>query len=139
MNDCIFCAIVSKDAEASIVYEDERVLAFMDHQPVTTGHLLVIPREHLAQLGDVPAELAAHVFTVAQRLAAALRQSGLPCEGINLFLADGEAAFHEVFHAHLHVFPRTKGDGFGVVADWRVRPRPELDAAAAAVRSTLGG
>jgi histidine triad (HIT) family protein len=137
MIDCIFCAIVSKDAESSMVYEDEAVVAFMDLQPVTTGHLLVVPREHMACLADVPAELGGHLFSVAQTLAAALRRSGLPCEGINMFLADGEAAFQEVFHTHLHVFPRTQGDGFGLVADWHVRPRPELDQAAAAVRSGL--
>lgn len=138
MSDCVFCAIMSGTAEVSLVHEDETVVAFMDLRPVTTGHLLVVPRAHLVHLGDLPAVLGAHLFTVAQSLAAALRASGLPCEGINLFLADGEAAGQDVFHAHLHVIPRTRGDGFGVVADSRVRPRPELDAAAAAVRSGLG-
>jgi hypothetical protein len=74
MSDCILCAIVSKDAEASVVYEDDTVLAFMDLQPATTGHLLVVPREHIVYLGEVPAELAAHLFTVR-------RPSPLRCLG----------------------------------------------------------
>ncbi len=71
---------------------DARVTAFLDIRPVTPGHLLVVPNEHLVYLADVPEPLGAHLFVVGQRLAAALRASGLPCDGINLYLADGEAA-----------------------------------------------
>lgn len=137
MSDCIFCAIIQREAEASFVFEDDLVVALMDIQPVTEGHLLVIPKAHLPYLADVPPDVAGHMFTVAQELAAALRRSSVPCEGVNLFYADGEVAFQEVFHAHLHVFPRTVGDGFGLVADWRPRPRPELDAVAADLRTVL--
>jgi histidine triad (HIT) family protein len=78
------------------------------------------------------------MFVTAMRLANALRASGLPCEGINLFLADGEAAFQEVFHVHLHVFPRYAGDTFRIDADWSTRPsRAELDAVAAQIRSAF--
>jgi histidine triad (HIT) family protein len=107
---------------------------------VTPGHLLVIPTAHHAALGDLPEDLAAHLFVVASRLAAALRRSGLPCEGVNLFLADGEAAFQEVFHTHLHVFARTRGDGFTLDATaWSEPPptRAELDDHAAAIRAAF--
>ena len=68
-------------------------------------------------------------------MAAAIRQSGVTCEGINLFLADGEAAFQDVFHVHLHVIPRYKGDSFQVVADWDIKPpRTELDHVASQIR-----
>ena len=134
---CIFCAIVQKKAEASFVYEDGAVVAFMDIQPVTPGHVLVVPRDHRPLLADIPPEVGAHMFRVGQQIAAALRRSGLPCDGVNLFYADGEATFQEVFHGHLHVFPRTAGDGFGIVADWKVRGREELDAAADRVRRGL--
>lgn len=77
------------------------------------------------------------MFRVAHRLARALRRSGLPCEGVNVFLADGEAASQEVFHTHLHVFARYSGDSFRVSADWRVRDRDELDRAASQVRTGL--
>ncbi|MBP2048702.1 diadenosine tetraphosphate (Ap4A) HIT family hydrolase [Streptomyces griseochromogenes] len=74
---------------------------------------------------------------MAHRLARALRRSNLRCEGVNLFLADGEAAFQEVFHVHLHVFPRFAGDGFRIHAEWRARERGELDESAGAVRAGL--
>ncbi|MEW2514676.1 HIT family protein [Streptomyces sp. NPDC046870] len=137
VHDCVFCAIVRGEAEASIVHEDDTTVAFMDLQPVTPGHLLVVPKAHAPGLEDLPEPLGAHMWTVAHRLARALRRSNLRCDGVNLFLADGEAAFQEVFHAHLHVFPRFVGDGFRIDADWRVRERGELDRSAAAVRAGL--
>lgn len=134
---CVFCAIARGQAEASIAFEDEWVIAFMDLQPVTPGHLLVIPKSHAEGLEDLPDHLGARVWTVAHRLGRALPLSGLRCEGVNLFLADGEAAFQEVFHVHLHVFPRFKGDPFRIEADWRVHERHLLDEAALAVRSGI--
>ncbi len=133
--DCIFCAIVAGSAPASIVYDDADLLAFMDIRPVNPGHLLIIPKRHASYLADLDEAIGAQMFTVAMRLAQALRVSGLRCEGINLFLADGEAAFQEVFHTHLHVFPRFTGDTFRIDADWSVTPsRTELDEVAARIR-----
>jgi histidine triad (HIT) family protein len=86
----------------------------MDLHPVTPGHLLVVPLEHATYLADLPEAMGAHLFAVAQRLAAKIRRSVLRSDGINFFLADGQAAGQEVFHVHLHVFPRFKGDGFGL-------------------------
>lgn len=77
------------------------------------------------------------MFEVAQVLAQALRSSTLPVEGVNLFLADGEVAGQEVPHVHLHVVPRTRGDGFGVHATFGSPPRKALDAQAAAIRSAV--
>ncbi|MFB6979016.1 HIT family protein [Streptomyces scopuliridis] len=131
---CVFCAIVRGQAAASIVFEDEWVIAFMDLQPVTPGHLLVIPKSHAEGLEDLQEDVGMRVWAVAHRLGRALRLSGLRCEGVTLFLADGEAAFQEVFHVHLHVFPRFKGDPFRIEADWRVRERRLLDETATAVR-----
>jgi histidine triad (HIT) family protein len=110
---CIFCAIVAGRAPASLVYEDETCLAFMDIRPVNYGHVLVIPRRHAASLAELDLADGASLFPAGQRVAAALRASGLPCEGVNFFLADGAVAGQEVFHVHLHVFPRFHGDGFG--------------------------
>jgi diadenosine tetraphosphate (Ap4A) HIT family hydrolase len=109
----------------------------MDLQPVTPGHLLVIPKAHAVGLEDLQEDVGVQVWKVAHQLGRALRRSGLRCEGVNLFLADGEAAFQEVFHVHLHVFPRFTGDPFRIDADWRVRERNELDETAAAVRGGL--
>ncbi len=133
--DCVFCAIVAGSAPASIVYDDADLLAFMDTRPVTPGHLLIVPKRHAPFLADLDEATRARMFTVAMRLARAVRASGLRCEGINLFLADGEAAFQEVFHTHLHVIPRFVGDTFRIDADWSVSPsRAELDEIAEQVR-----
>jgi histidine triad (HIT) family protein len=98
----------------SFVYRDERVAAFLDIQPVNPGHLLVVPIRHAPHLADLDGETAAHMMRVAHRLAVTLRASSVRCEGVNLFLADGEAAGQEVFHSHVHVFPRFRDDGFGL-------------------------
>ena len=120
--DCIFCAIVAGSAPASIVYDDADLLAFMDDRTGHPGHLLIFPKRHAPFLADLDEATGARIFTVAMRLAQALRGSGLRCEGINLFLADGEAAFQEVFHTHLHIFPRFAGDTFRIDADWSITP-----------------
>jgi histidine triad (HIT) family protein len=104
---CPFCDIIAGREESSLVYADEHVVAFMDIEPVTQGHLMVLPRAHVDSLEALNEELGARVFQVAHRLARALYRSGLPCEGVNMFLADGRAAFQDVFHVHLHVLPRT--------------------------------
>ena len=114
MPPCLFCELLAGRAPISRVYEDEVCAAFMDIRPVNTGHVLVVPRDHAASLADLNRATGGHLFEVGMRVAAALRQSGLPCEGVNFFLADGEAAGQEVFHVHLHVFPRYAGDGFGL-------------------------
>lgn len=134
---CVFCEIIAGRAAASVVYSDETVLAFLDIRPLATGHVLVIPRAHAPYLADLDPAAGGHMFGVAQQMAAALRRSGLPCDGINLFLADGAAAFQEVFHAHLHVIPRTASDGFRIRAKWRRPARTELDSVAEQVRDGL--
>jgi len=139
--DCIFCKILAGEAEGSFVYRDEVCAAFMDIQPVNPGHLVVIPKRHAAYLADLKEAEGAQIFRVAQRLAAALRQSGVKCEGVNFFLADGEAAMQEVFHVHLHVFPRYPGDGFGFrfAPTYFQKPeRSELEAVAGQIREVLG-
>lgn len=128
MENCIFCAIVARKAPASIVYEDEIACSFLTIGPVNPGHLLVIPKQHMPSLSDVDEETGMHLFKVTMQMAKALRHSGLQCEGVNLFLADGEAAFQDVFHVHMHVFPRFQGDSFKVDANWKIEPsREELD------------
>ena len=139
MTECTFCPILAGEVPGTFVYRDEQCAAFMDIQPVNPGHVLVVPVRHAPYLADLDAPTAGRMMQVAQRLAAALRASGLRCEGVNLLLADGEAAMQEVFHVHLHVFPRWTGDGFGLRfgPDYVVRPRAELDAAADAIRAAL--
>ncbi|MFE3591335.1 HIT family protein [Streptomyces niveus] len=134
---CVFCGIARGHVAASVVHEDDRVVAFMDLSPVTPGHVLVVPKSHAEGLVDLPDDLGVRVWEVGHRVGRALRLSGLRCEGVTLFLADGEAAFQEIFHVHLHVFPRFKGDSFRIDANWRVHERRVLDEAAQAVRGGL--
>ena len=142
MNDyCVFCEILAGEEPASFLYQDDRCSAFMDIQPVNPGHLLVIPNHHARNLADLDEETGAQMFRVGRRLAGALRQSGVRCEAVNLFLADGEAAGQEVFHVHLHVIPRYPGDGFSLrfsPAYFELPERPELDQLAQRIRSSLG-
>jgi diadenosine tetraphosphate (Ap4A) HIT family hydrolase len=135
---CLFCEIVAGRAPASVVYQDQRVLAFLDIRPVTPGHTLIVPKRHADGLADLDDEDGAQAFRVARRLAGALRASGLRCEGVNLFVADGAAAMQEIFHFHLHVFPRYRGDSFRVTADWSQHPtRSELDNLAATIGNAM--
>jgi histidine triad (HIT) family protein len=140
MSDCLLCRLVSHEAEVSIVHEDERTVTFMDIQPVVRGHMLVVPRRHAAYLADLDPEDGAQLFRVGRLAAAALRSSTVRCEGVNFFLADGEAAGQDIFHVHLHVFPRYGGDGFGLhlPPDYSVRPRAELEETARTVREGWG-
>jgi len=113
-------------------------MAFMDTNPVATGHVLIIAKRHHPSLSSVPATTGSRVFVVGQAVAAAIRRSGVRCEGITLFVADGRAAFQDVFHFHLHVFPRFVGDTFRIEADWSVHPaREELDRTAGLIRAAL--
>ena len=134
--ECVFCRIVDGRAENSLVTQDDRTQAFLDLQPATPGHTLVVPRAHGSALADLTPEDGAAVWATGMRVAAALRACGL-AEGVNLFLADGVAAGQEVWHVHLHVLPRTPGDGVRLSADWRRPSREILNVTAARVRSAL--
>lgn len=138
--DCLFCRILAGELPGTFVYRDAHCAAIMDIQPVNAGHLLVIPTRHAAYLAELDGATAGHLMQVAQHLAAALRRSGVPCEGVNLFLADGEAAMQEIFHVHLHVFPRFAGDGFGLRFGPHYSEQPtrgELERAGARIREAL--
>jgi histidine triad (HIT) family protein len=108
---CIFCDILAGKAPADFVYQDESSAAFMDIRPINPGHVLVVPRIHAALLTELNRISVGHLMEVAQRIDTALRKSGIKCEAVNLFLADGGAAGQEVFHVHLHVIPRFASDG----------------------------
>ena len=138
--ECVFCELLSGEREVSMVHQDDLCSAFMDIQPVNPGHVLVVPNRHAPYLAELYEEEGAQIFRVAQRLTAALRKSGVKCEGVNFFLADGEAAMQEVFHVHLHVFPRYAGDGFGLVfpSTYPQKPeRKELNEIAEKVKNAL--
>ena len=114
MTDCVFCKIVEGVFDSVKIYEDDLLLSFMDIQPVNKGHILIIPKKHVELAADLDESTAGEMFKLANKINKALRKSGIRTEGINYFLADGEAAGQEVFHTHLHIIPRFKDDGFGL-------------------------
>jgi histidine triad (HIT) family protein len=132
--DCIFCKIVTGELPATIVDEDERTIAFMDINPATRGHALVVPRLHTPGLLSIePHELAATVGA-AQRLATRAKER-LKADGINVINSCGAAAWQTVFHFHLHVIPRYQGDPMRL--PWLPAPGDpaEIAAAAAAIKT----
>lgn len=135
MDDCIFCDIATGTSAASRVHEDDQVLAFLDAHPVNPGHLLVIPRVHYASLGELPEDVGARMFVVAQRVAESVRRSGVRCDGISLALSDGEAAGQDVFHCHLHVRPRVRVDSWRATYQPVHQTRQEMDALAERIAS----
>jgi histidine triad (HIT) family protein len=138
MTDCIFCNIVSGKAACSPVYEDETSFVFMDIQPVNAGHLLIVPKVHATDLSDLPPETGGKMFQVAQKMTEAVMNSGIRCEGVDLLMAHKSAAGQEVFHAHLHVIPRYRGDGFKFDVSYDYKPsRDDLDQTAMQIKRSL--
>ena len=136
-DECVFCQVIRGEQPASFTYQDDTVVAFMDIQPITQGHMLVVPREHAVLMTDINETASMRTFRVARKLAAVARYT-LGASGVNLIVMDGEAAYQDVPHFHVHVIPRYPRDGFGLTfPDTYERPvaRAQLDAIAAAIRS----
>jgi histidine triad (HIT) family protein len=132
--DCLFCKIVAGEVPSTRVHEDERTVAFMDINPATRGHLLVIPRAHARDLLVVAPEDLAACAHAAQRLAG-LAIERLGAGGVNLLNSCGVTAWQTVFHFHLHVIPRYDDDPLRL--PWQPAPGDPEEIAAAA--RTLGG
>jgi len=108
-DDCIFCAIASGEGPAEIVQEDQHTVAFMDLNPWTRGHALVIPRRHARSLYEIDDEELSRVAVAAKRLAQLMRDR-LGCDGVNVLNSTEPAAWQTVFHYHVHVIPRYEDD-----------------------------
>ena len=136
MADCLFCSIISGEVAGHVVLETEDVVGFLDVRPVFKGHTLLVPREHVVTLPDLPDRLRDPFLAAGQRLAAAM-VSGLDAQGS--FVAMNNTVSQSVAHLHMHVVPRTKGDGLrgffwprtkyadGEAADYAARIRAALD------------
>ena len=134
MSDCIFCDIADGKAPASFICRDDITLAFMDISSLNNGQVVVIPRKHFVYLADMDEATGKHFFTTTTRVCQAIRKSGIPCDGINLFLADGEAAGQEIFHVHFLVIPRLKEDSMKITGKWTSQTRQEMDTLAAKIQ-----
>ena len=137
MSDCVFCSIVRGETPAYLVLDEAGVVAFLDTRPLFPGHVLVVPGAHHETLADLPAELVPAVFEVVQRMAAAV-QAAMGAAGS--FVAMNNIVSQSVPHLHVHVVPRTKGDGLKGFFWPRTKYRDEAHASevAAAIRTALG-
>ena len=127
MADCLFCKIASGQVPATKVYEDKSLVAFFDLYPANKGHNLIAPKRHAETLLDVSEEEAAGVALLSQRVAKAVKKA-LACDGVNVLNNSGEAAGQLIFHAHVHVIPRFKGDGLELKWPRRLYDDGEMEA-----------
>lgn len=132
-DDCIFCKIVAGELPAEVIDSDERTLAFMDINPWTRGHALVIPRAHSADLYDADPDDLRAAAAAAQRLALRMRETLSPA-GVNLLHSSGAAAWQTVFHFHVHVIPRYEGDALRAPEPPAPTATDEIAAVAAELR-----
>jgi len=108
---CVFCEIVAGTRQAeSVVYRDDKVVAFLSIGPRNPGHTLVVPVAHAENLMDLPAETMHHMTDVAKLIAEAIKRTDIRMDGFRLEMANGKAAGQSVFHAHLHLIPRYEGE-----------------------------
>ncbi len=135
MNDCLFCKIIKGEIPSFKVFEDEHAYAFLDINPVSIGHTLVVPKMHADQIFRLPPEELAGVMPAVQRVATLLKKR-LNCEGLVLSQLNGEEAGQTVFHVHFHLIPRYKGGpkGFG-----QMSPKPTMDFLEALQRKIVEG
>jgi len=136
---CVFCRIIGGEETVSIVHEDDRAIAFMDIQPASPGHTLVVSRDHYPTLFDTPDDLAAHCLQVAKRIAPGIRRA-TGADAVNVFSANGRAGGQDVPHFHLHLIPVREGEEFALQlppADAPIPSRSELDVMAARISRAI--
>ena len=107
-DDCIFCKIVRKEAPASVVYEDNQVMAFMDIRPVNQGHTLIIPKKHYVDIFDITEGLLGDTHKVAKKIATAIMRA-TKADGFSIVQQNGAAAGQDIFHIHVHIIPMFEG------------------------------
>ena len=132
-DDCLFCKVLAGEIPAQLVDEDEHTVAFMDINPWTRGHALVIPRRHSRNLYEIDQDDLAHTAAGAKRLALRMKES-LGCDGVNLINSCEPAAWQTVFHFHIHVIPRYDDDPLQLPVRPERVPDEELAAVAAEIR-----
>lgn len=104
---CIFCKIIRKEGPASIVYEDDRIVAFMSIQPINVGHTLVVPKNHYENFFEIPEEEVAYLYRIVKKISHAVKKA-VNADGIRIVQNNGEAAGQVIFHLHVHIIPMNK-------------------------------
>jgi histidine triad (HIT) family protein len=133
---CIFCKIVKKQAPASIIYEDETVIVFLDIRPLNEGHTLVIPKKHYVDIFDIPENQLSQVHKVAQQVSVAVKKA-TKADGISIIQQNGKAAAQDIFHLHVHVVPRFEGQKLPRFSELKEVERAKLDEMAKRIRQEL--
>ncbi len=137
VEDCIFCKIVSKLAEATIVYEDAHTLAFLDIHPLNPGHTLVIPKKHYANMLEMPVEEAGRVFVSVAKVMKGVEHASR-ADGISVGQSNGQAASQEVFHMHVHIIPRFNHEMMGGFPNRKQMQRSELEEIGRKIAAAIG-
>jgi histidine triad (HIT) family protein len=137
-DECIFCAILEGTAPSERLIETDLAIAFMNANPATLGHALVIPKRHAVDIWDLSPEDGVAVWSLTQRVAHAARDAFAP-DGLNLFQANRRAGWQSVFHFHIHVVPRWTGDPLVPNWDEPQGDRQDIPGAAARLRGALDG
>ncbi len=132
--NCIFCKIIAGEIPSATVYEDEDFKAILDVNPAAKGHVIILPKKHAANIFELPKEDAEKVFPVAAKIATALMKT-YNCDGINILQNNGEAAGQTVFHLHVHVIPRFKGDDVNIA--WKPGETPDLATVAEEIKNNM--
>jgi histidine triad (HIT) family protein len=135
-DSCIFCRIAQKQLPASSVYEDEKVMAFLDIRPLNEGHTLVIPKVHYENVFDVPRELNAYIHGVTKQIAIAVKKA-MNADGISIIQQNGKAANQDIPHLHVHVIPRYKGQKMPSFSETSEANIKQLSQTAAKIRKHL--
>jgi histidine triad (HIT) family protein len=134
---CVFCEIVAGRTPAIRIYEDDDFLGILDIRPFTRGHSLVFPKKHTVDLTDTPPQTCGEMVAIGQRVARAARASRLHADGNNVVINDGRPAFQSVFHVHLHVIPRRRGDKLAFVKGLVLRRDADREATGRILREAL--
>ena len=135
-NACIFCRIAQKQVPASLVYEDEKAMAFLDIRPLNEGHTLIIPKEHYETVFDIPQKLIMHLHGITKQVAIAVKKA-TKADGIGIMQQNGEAAGQEVFHLHIHIIPRYEGQKLPRFSDIKEADKEKLSQTAAKIKKYL--
>jgi histidine triad (HIT) family protein len=133
---CIFCKIVRKQAAASIIYEDETIMVFLDIRPLNIGHTLVIPKAHYVDIFDTPEEQLSQVHKAAKQVSFAIKKA-TNADGISIIQQSGKAAGQDIFHLHVHVVPRFEGQKLPLFSELKEIERVKLDNMAKKIKQQL--
>lgn len=135
-DDCIFCKIASGKIPSATIYEDNHFRVFMDINPATKGHCLIVPKEHFDNIYDLDAETAGKLFSLATMIARTLKKV-LKCDGLNIVQNNGEVAGQTVFHFHMHLLPRYENDGLSLLVEQGPGNMEEIEALRKEIKAAL--